>query len=162
MISMRRVGRPIGIRVMRRDEFNSPAVFRNAVKLRDKCHHVGNMFDGVARHDEIKLVVCKRIRNFAEIVNNIRRRARIVVQTDRAFLFICAAADIENFHSEFFKIIDIRFEEIFRKHYKRFMPEKNKCEKEKDKNAEKKRTQKKTIGAKSKKIALLLRRCSRL
>ena len=96
---MRRVGRPIGICVMRRQQFYRTAVFCNAVKLRDKSHHVREY---VRRHDakrsrQIHHRQTGRAR-FAQIVNHVRRRARIIVQSNRAFLFINAAADIENLH----------------------------------------------------------------
>ncbi len=104
MIAVRRVGRPIGIRVMRRNELYASAVFRNAVKLGDESHHVGNVFDNVVGDDEIKFVVRERIRNDSQIVNHVSRRARVVVQANRAFVLIRAAADIENFHTLFFII----------------------------------------------------------
>ena len=65
MIAMRRVGRPIGIRVMRRDELNFSAVSRDAVKLGDESHHVRHVFDDVTRNDQIEFVIRKRVRNFA-------------------------------------------------------------------------------------------------
>jgi hypothetical protein len=35
-------------------------------------------------------------------MNYVSRRARIIVQANRAFVFVRAAADIENFHTLFF------------------------------------------------------------
>ena len=85
MIAVRRVGRPVRVRIMRRDESDAPAVFRNAVKLGDESHYVRHVFDDVARDDQIEFVVGKRVGNFAEVVNHVGGRARIVVEPDRAF-----------------------------------------------------------------------------
>lgn len=105
MIPVRRVGCPVGIRVMRRDEADSTAGFGDAVEFRYKSHHVRYVFDDVARNYQIEFIVGKRIRNFSKIVNHVSRRARIVIQTDRAFELIRAAADIENFcHQRYFHL----------------------------------------------------------
>ena len=82
MIAVRWVVRPIGICVMRRHEPDSPAVFCNAVKLADESHHIGNVLGDVPRNDKIEFAVGKGIRNRAQIVNDISRRPRIVVQAD--------------------------------------------------------------------------------
>ncbi len=98
MIAVRRVGCPIGVSVVRCKEFYAPAVFRDAVEFGNKSHHVGNVFGNVIRDDLVKLVVGKRIRNIAKVVNHVSRRARIVVYADGARMFVVAAADIEDFH----------------------------------------------------------------
>ncbi len=96
MIPMRRVGRPVGVCVMRRDESNPPAVSRDPVKFTDKRHYVGHMLDDVPRNYQIEFVVGKRVGKLAQIVNDIRGRLRIVVQPDRAFVFIGSAAHIKD------------------------------------------------------------------
>ncbi len=97
---MCRIGCPIGICVMRRDEFDRSAVFCYSVKFGDKRHHVRHVFDNVTRNDQIKFVIGKWIWHASKIVDHISRRARIVVQPDRTFIFICTATDIENFHQK--------------------------------------------------------------
>jgi len=98
LISMRRVGCPIRICVMRRDQFYPSAVFRDPIELADERHDIRNMLDGMVRDDEIEFVIGKRIGKCAEIMDHIGAGFRIVVQTDRTFVLICSAADVENFH----------------------------------------------------------------
>jgi len=83
---------------VRRQQSYPAAVFRDAVKLGDERHHVRHMLGDVVRDDQIKFVIGKRVRHDAQIMNHVRPRARIIVEPDRAFIFIRPAADIEYFH----------------------------------------------------------------
>jgi hypothetical protein len=47
-------------------------------------------------------------------VYNVSRRARIIVQANRALLFVCAAADIENFHLNRCQMSDARCQILVR------------------------------------------------
>ncbi len=98
VIAMRRVGRPVGVGVMRRDEADRPAMSGDPIKLADKRHNIRNMLDHVTRYDQVKLVVRERVGNDAEVVDNVRGGSRIVVQADRTFKFIGPAADVEDLH----------------------------------------------------------------
>ena len=98
MIAVRQVVRPIGIGIVWRDEFDASAVFCNSPEFGDEIHHVRDVFDRVARDDEIELVVGKWIWKNAQIVNHVGTRARVVIESNRAFVFVVAAPDIENFH----------------------------------------------------------------
>ena len=55
-----------------------------------------SMPDDVIGNHEIEFIVGKWIRNIAEIMNDVRRRARIIIQADRTHRFIRTTADIEN------------------------------------------------------------------
>ena len=65
------VAGPIRVRVMRRDDRDARAGFRNSIKLSHQRHHIGNVFKHVAANNLIEFIVRERIRNNAEIVNHI-------------------------------------------------------------------------------------------
>lgn len=71
MVAVGWVGRPVGIGVMRRNDFDNTAVLRNSMQLAYKRHYIRNVLYHVTANDLIKLVVRKWIRHDAEIVNNI-------------------------------------------------------------------------------------------
>ena len=98
MIAVRWIVRPVGVCVMRRDQPDSAAGFRNTVKLADEGHHVRNMLDDVAGDDQIEFVVGKGIRKVAEVVDHIGGRFRVIIEPDSAFEFVRTAADIKDLH----------------------------------------------------------------
>ena len=77
VITMRGIGGPVRVCVMRRDDLYPTTRFRNAMKLGHKRHHIGNVFDDVAADDFIKLIVGKRIGHISEVVNHVRVGSRI-------------------------------------------------------------------------------------
>jgi len=95
VIAVRGIGGPVRVRVMRRYDLNAPSRFGDPMKFGDKGHDVGNMFSDVAADDSVKLVVSKRIRDWAQIVNDIGVGFGIGIHADRARSFIPATTNIE-------------------------------------------------------------------
>ena len=60
MITVRRIRRPVGIGVVRRDDRETRAGFCDAMQFRDERHHVRHMLDDVIRDDQVKFVICSR------------------------------------------------------------------------------------------------------
>ena len=101
MITVRRVICPVGVGVVRREQLNTASVPRHAVQFADKGHHIRHMLDNVVGHDKIKLVIGERIRQFAQIMNNIRSRARIIIQPHRTCGLIHTAPNVKYLHREY-------------------------------------------------------------
>ena len=72
MIAVRRIGGPVGVGVMRRDNGNASAAFCDAIEFCDQGHYVGNVLNDVTANNFVELVVGKRIRHSTQIMNNIR------------------------------------------------------------------------------------------
>src|SRR5215213_10057835 len=83
MISVSRISCPIGIRVMRRENLQLAARFRDAMKFRHEPENVGNVLYHVTADDLFKLAVVERIRKDSEIVNDVSMTSRIRIDTDR-------------------------------------------------------------------------------
>ena len=71
MVSVRRVSRPVGVGIVRRDNLDDPAGFCYAVKLAHEGHHIRHVLDNVAANDLVKFIVGERIRKYAEIVDDV-------------------------------------------------------------------------------------------
>lgn len=71
MIAVRRIGGPVGVGVMRRDDGNASAAFCDAIEFCDQGHYVGNVLGNVAANDLIEFIIGERIWNRSEIVNYI-------------------------------------------------------------------------------------------
>jgi len=71
MIAVRRIGGPVGIGVMRRDDRNAAAAFCDAIEFGDESHYVGNVLGDVAADDLVEFIIGERIWNRSEIVNYI-------------------------------------------------------------------------------------------
>jgi hypothetical protein len=97
MISMGRVGRPIGICVVRRNDFYQTRRFSYAMKLANKRHDVRNVLNDVTANDFIKFVVGKRVRDRAQVVKDIGVGPRIRIYSNCARIFVLATSYVENF-----------------------------------------------------------------
>ena len=84
------------IRVMRRNNEHLAAGSRKAVKLLHRANHVGDMLDDVNRPDFVERIVAERIGKMIEFAQNIRLDARNAIDSDRAWIFVDAAADVEH------------------------------------------------------------------
>jgi hypothetical protein len=51
----------------------------------------------MAANDLIKLIIGKRVRQYAEIVDDVCGGTRIRIDSDRAWVFVLPATDVENF-----------------------------------------------------------------
>jgi hypothetical protein len=98
MIPVGWIGRPIGIGVVRRYDFDQTRWFSYPVKLADEGHDVGNVFNYVAADNQIEFIVGKRIRQNAEIVNDVCVSSWIGIYANGAGVFVLATADVENLH----------------------------------------------------------------
>ena len=96
MVTVCRVGGPIGIRIVRRYYFYQTRWFSYAMKVANERHDIGNVFNYVTANNQIKLIFGKRIGNDAEIVNNVCVGAWIRIDTDGAGILVLPAADIKN------------------------------------------------------------------
>ena len=65
MVSVCRIGGPIGIRIMWSYNFYQTRGFGYSMKLGHKGHDIRNMLNHVAANDEVKIIVGKRIRQDA-------------------------------------------------------------------------------------------------
>ena len=74
MIAVRRIGGPVGVGVMRRDDRNAAAAFSDAIEFGDESHYVGNMLGDVTTDDPVEFIIGERIWNRSEIVNYISMR----------------------------------------------------------------------------------------
>ena len=99
MISVREVARPVRIRVMGRDDFNPSTGPGYPMHLGHISHHIRNMFRGMTADDLVELIVGKRIRHYATVVNDVGRSAWVDVHPDRTGVFIAAASNIEDLFS---------------------------------------------------------------
>jgi hypothetical protein len=72
MIFMSWVGGPVGIRIMRSDDFYQTPWSSYAMKFANERHHVRHVLNNVTTNDLVKFVVGKRIWNRSQIVNDIR------------------------------------------------------------------------------------------
>src|SRR5580765_5630472 len=97
MITMRRIGSPVRVGVMRSNNSDAAAGFRNTMQLRNETHHIGNVFDYMTTNNLVKLTFSERIRNDAQIVNHICLSAGIGIDAGCAWILVLAAADVENF-----------------------------------------------------------------
>lgn len=59
------------------DDLYQAARFRDAMKLGDETHHVGNVLDHVPADYFIELIFRERVRNLTEIVDHIGVRSGI-------------------------------------------------------------------------------------
>jgi hypothetical protein len=96
MIAVRWVSRPVGIGIVRGNDFDGASRSGDAVDLRDKGHHVGHVFDHMTAYDLIKLVGAEGIGQDTQIMNDIGMAARIRVDAYRSGILILTAADIED------------------------------------------------------------------
>src|SRR5689334_16378947 len=96
MIAVRWVGSPVGIRVMRRENFQFAAGLRDAMQLGDETDYVGHMLDYMATNNLFKLIVAEWKRKDAEIVNHVSVAARIRVDANRAGKLVLATAYVQN------------------------------------------------------------------
>jgi len=97
VITMSRVGGPVGIGVMRRHDPDAATWSGDAMQFGDEGHHIGHMFDHMAADDLIEFVVAKRKGKDTEVMDDIGIAARIGIEGDGAGKLILAAADVESF-----------------------------------------------------------------
>jgi len=71
MVSVCWIGSPIGIRIMWRYNFYQTFGFGYSMKLAHKGHDIRNVLNHVAANDEVEIVVGERIRQNAQIVNDV-------------------------------------------------------------------------------------------
>ena len=87
---------PIGIRVVRRKDFQSTARFCDPVQFRNEAKYVRNVLDHVATNDLFKLIVAERIRERSEIVNDVCMTSRVRVDADGAGKLVLTTANVED------------------------------------------------------------------
>lgn len=96
VIAMRRVSRPIRIRIVRRQDLQHTTGLRDAMQLVDEAEHIGNMLDHMSTNDLVELVIIKRIGKRSEVVNDVGMTARVRVDTDSAGKFVLTTPNVEN------------------------------------------------------------------
>ena len=96
VVAVCRVGGPIRVRIVRRDDQNPAAGLRDAVEFGNKRHHIRNVLCDVTANDVVELVIRKRIGNRSKIVNDVCMGLRICVDADRAGGLVPATTDIKN------------------------------------------------------------------
>ena len=96
MVSVGWIRWPIGICVVRRNDFYQSAGFSYAVKLADERHDVGDVLDYVTTNDLIKFVIAERIREDTQVVNDVRVRPRVGIYSDRARILVLTAANVQS------------------------------------------------------------------
>src|SRR5947209_14131903 len=106
---MRGVCRPIRIRIVRRNDLDSSAGLCDAMKLRDKGHHIGHMLYYVTADDLIEPVVVERIRNNAQVMYDIGSRARVKVYADCARILVAPTANVQDFLLKVFRLSQFYF-----------------------------------------------------
>jgi len=74
MVAVRRIGGPVGVGVMRRDDRNAAAAFCDAIEFGDESHYIGYMLGDVAADNLVEFIIGERIWNRSEIVNYIGMR----------------------------------------------------------------------------------------
>ena len=100
MISMRRIRGPIRIGIVRRDDFDPAAGPGDAMKFRNKRHHIRYVFNHMAADDFIELIVGEGIGQYPQIMNDICVATRIRIDTDSPRVFVLATADVEDLLSQ--------------------------------------------------------------
>ena len=93
---MRRVCRPIRIRVVRGNDFYLAARLRDAMQLVDETKHIRNVFDHMATNDLFKLVIGEWVWKRSQVVNDVSVSRTVRVDTDRAGILVLTTADIKN------------------------------------------------------------------
>lgn len=96
VIAMRRVGSPIGIRIVRRQDLQHSAGLRDAMQFVDEAEHVRDMLYDMAADDLVELIIIKRIRKDAEVVNDVGMTTRVRVDADSAGKLVLTTANVEN------------------------------------------------------------------
>lgn len=77
-------------------DLQPPAGLGDAVQFSHKSKHIRNMLDDVSTDDLFKFIVAERIRERAEIVNDVCMTAWIRIDANRAGKLVLTAADIKN------------------------------------------------------------------
>ena len=95
VIAVSRIGGPIRIRIVRRNDLQSASGPRDAMQLSNEPKHVRHVLDHVTTNDLVEFIVGERIRKDAEIVNDVRMTARVRVNTDRAGKLILTTSDVQ-------------------------------------------------------------------
>ena len=80
------------------NDFQPAARLGDSMQFRDEPEYIRNMLDDVAANDLFKFVVVERIREGAEIVNDVCVAARVCIDADRAGKFVLSTADVKNPH----------------------------------------------------------------
>lgn len=96
LIAMSWIGSPVRVRVMRRDNSDAAAGLRDPMQFSNEHHHVRHMLDDVTANDLIEFAIGEGIRHDAQIVNHVCLRTGIRIDSDRARMFVLAAANIED------------------------------------------------------------------
>ena len=96
MIAVRRIGGPIGVRVVRRENLESAAGLGNPMQLRDEPDYIRHVLDHMTANDLFKLVVTEWIRKNTEVMNDVGMTSRVRVDADRAGELVLAAAYVQN------------------------------------------------------------------
>ena len=96
VIAVCRIGGPVRVRVVRREDLQLTTWPRNAMQFIDEADDVGHMLDYVITNDLFKLVVGEWIGKNTKVVNNVGMTTGIGVDADRAGKFILATAYVQN------------------------------------------------------------------
>lgn len=96
MVTVGGIVSPVRIRVVRSEEPDTAAAAGDAVELGYKSHDVRHVLGDVIGDDEIEFVIRERVRDVAEVMDNIGGSSRVVIEADRALMLIRSAADIKN------------------------------------------------------------------
>jgi hypothetical protein len=79
---------------VRRENFDAPAGFGDAVEFSDEGHRVWDVLDDVVADDFIEFVVGKWVRHDAQIVYHVGICRGIDVDADGTGMFVAPAADV--------------------------------------------------------------------
>src|SRR5690606_9658212 len=85
VVAVRGVVGPVGVGVVRGGDADAAAGLCYAVKFGDERHNVGDVFDDVAGDYEVEFVIGERVRDVAEVVDDIGGGAGVIVEADRPF-----------------------------------------------------------------------------
>jgi hypothetical protein len=81
---------------MRSGDFDSSPGLGNPKELSDKGHYIGHVLGDMATDDFVELIIRKRVRKDAQIVNHIRVSPGVCVDANGARRFVPTAPDVEN------------------------------------------------------------------
>ena len=81
---------------MGRDDRDAAAGFRDPIEFGNQREDIRHVLDQMTANDLVKLVVRKWIRDDAQIVNDVRVRLRIRIDSDRSRHLVPAAANVKN------------------------------------------------------------------
>src|SRR4029453_7497556 len=96
MVSMCRIGGPIRIGVVRRDDPQHATWFCNPVKFTDERNHIRHVFDYMATNNFVELIVWKRVWQNTQVVDDVGVRLWICVYSYRTGKLVLTTTYVKN------------------------------------------------------------------